>query len=136
MLEAIEQAIEAQRSWSLRLRRVIETSAFDLSTIDASSNHVCEFGKWLYSDSMPVIVRSHFCYTNVMVRHATFHKYASEVLLVALAGEKDKALALMERNSGYELSSTMLIHSLREWQAECQTECLQLNQCCGAAHDP
>ena len=123
MIDEIERAIKAHQNWSLRLRKAIETAAFDLSTAESSDDHVCEFGEWLYSDRIPHAAKSRFCYLHVQVQHATFHRYASEVVLAALAGDKVKALALMNKNSGYELASTMLLHSLRAWQ----TDCHQLN---------
>ncbi len=123
MIDEIEQAIKSHRNWSMRLKKAIETAAFDLSAAEASDDHVCTFGKWLYSDSIFPAARSRFLYLHVQVQHATFHRYASEVVLAALVGDKDKALALMGKNSGYELSSSMLINALRAWQ----TDCRQLN---------
>ena len=123
MIDEIEQAIKAHRNWSLRLRKAIETAAFDLSAAETSDDHVCTFGKWLYSDSILPAARSRFLFLHVQVQHATFHRYASEVVLAALVGDRDKALALMDKNSGYELASTMLINGLRAWQSDC----MQLN---------
>ena len=120
MIDEIEQAIKAHRNWTMSLRKAIETAAFDLSAAEASDDHVCTFGKWLHSDSILPAARSRFLYLHVQVQHATFHRYASEVVIAALVGDKAKALALMDKNSGYELSSTMLVHALRAWQTDCR----------------
>ncbi|MEI7610065.1 MAG: CZB domain-containing protein [Rhodospirillaceae bacterium] len=122
MIAEIEEAIRTHRAWSRRLRVAIETSEFGQSVEDVLNDRNCEFGKWLYGDSISEVTKRQYGYHNILSHHSTFHRYAATVLSLALAGKKDEALKCMDANSEYELASTLLIHSLLAWHGDLQQQ--------------
>jgi hypothetical protein len=73
---------------------------------------VCVFGKWLYGTSIPEQVRRSPEYEEVRQIHAQFHKLTSEIALLAVVGEKEKAKLALEDGSEYSRLSDRLRSAL------------------------
>jgi hypothetical protein len=66
--------------------------------------------------SQDVQMTSHFM--TIKVLHADFHMAASEVLRMALAGEKGMAASLLEANGQYTRASSALVLAIKAWEED------------------
>jgi len=95
-LNEIQNAIRAHGMWKMRLKTAIKTGSSEISPATVKCDNLCDFGKWLYDDSLPASVRDTQPYKLIKRLHAEFHETASTVLKTALDGNSAKSNALLE----------------------------------------
>lgn len=115
-LEQIQNAIRAHGAWKLKLKIAVRTGETDLTPEQVKSDCNCEFGKWLYGNTIPPKVKDGTPYSVVRKLHGEFHQSASEVLDDVISGRKEKS---MERLDGeFSTRSATLVRALTKWKGE------------------
>jgi methyl-accepting chemotaxis protein len=112
-LTIFEKAVSAHAQWKSRLREAIETGKSEWTVADVRADDRCEFGDWL--EKFPLSKKTSDRYTHLRSLHTDFHKAASEVLELALAGKKEEAENAMSRGSRFSNTSTELVLTLSKW---------------------
>lgn len=114
--DEIDAAISAHEVWKVRLAEAIESHTVDLPVDRICRDDCCEFGAWLYSDSITPIEKSSQRYKLVRHLHADFHKAAAEVAEFVLAGQAVVANDLMSETGRFSVVSKRLIAALNDWK--------------------
>ncbi len=115
--EAIDKAILAHGNWKKRLKESVENSAVSFDISRASTDNNCEFGKWLYGDTITDAEKTTGYYTRVKDLHAEFHRTIKDVADLIMAGKKDEAKNMItDFNGVYSRISTKLVLLLAEWE--------------------
>ncbi len=109
--EKIEAVIKAHFAWFDRLKGVIATGKSEFKPDVVGKDNQCEFGKWVYSDLNQLCDEKTFA--EIKDYHAQFHKKASEVLTMALAGNKTKATEELSSSGQLSKLSGRLVLLLR-----------------------
>jgi hypothetical protein len=112
----IDAAIAAHEAWKARLLDAIQAGVSEWNPRTVKADNQCDFGKWLYG--CPPAVRSSPHYGIVKKIHAQFHMEAGRVLEIALAGNKDYAIADMAGQ--YTQISSSLVDELLKWKEAVQ----------------
>jgi len=108
MKEQIFAALTAHTAWKQKLYQAIDSTIIDPPPSIIAKDNVCVFGKWLYSDEIPASIKQLPEYEEVRQIHAQFHKLTSEIAMLAVLGEKEKAkLSLAEGSKYLELSDQL-----------------------------
>ena len=118
MNQEIDEAISTHIKWGLSLKDAINSEIVNVSADDISRDDICTFGKWLYSDAIPLAAKSLNEYQQVVNVHKRFHNCAATILSLALLGNFEEASMRMADNSDYTIASVMLILNLRLWQSK------------------
>jgi hypothetical protein len=114
MKEQIFAALTAHTAWKQRLDQAIDAGIIDPSPSIIAKDNVCVFGKWLYGESIPISIKQSPEYEDVRQIHAEFHKLTSEIAMLAVVGEKEKAkLSLAEGSEYLRLSDRLRSALLR-----------------------
>jgi hypothetical protein len=71
---AINNAIRAHGKWKTRLNDLINGNALDFDISKAGTDNNCEFGKWLYGDTIDENEKKSNFYIKVKELHTEFHK--------------------------------------------------------------
>ncbi|MFH1520253.1 MAG: CZB domain-containing protein [Candidatus Micrarchaeota archaeon] len=110
MRDVISEAIIAHKRWKIVLDEAIETGTCKLSVDMVKSDRNCILGKWInnLNDNPGTIIE----YDKLRELHLKFHKYAAEVLKLALEGKKKQAKKATGPGSKYDECSTKLINML------------------------
>ena len=113
-LEQINRAIENHGYWKVRLLQAITTDDRSWRPSYILDDRICEFGRWLYS--LSATEKETEQWQKVRALHEQFHIAAAKVLYLAIDGQKEKALALIDDAQGeYKRTSIRLMYSLYEW---------------------
>ncbi|WP_211829255.1 CZB domain-containing protein [Kistimonas asteriae] len=112
--DQIENGIIAHGVWKMRIRRAITSGQSDWEPEVVRQDNQCEFGQWLYG----LEDKSSPFFEDVKSLHAEFHKTAAAVLAMALAGNKDKAIAALNVGGKYDTISHALSEKLMEWKRQ------------------
>lgn len=115
-LEQIQNAIRAHGAWKLKLKVAVNSGETDLTPDQVKSDCKCDFGKWLYGDSIPAKVKEGMPYTVVRRLHGEFHQAASEVLEDVIAGRTEKSIERLEGD--FSERSATLVRALNKWKGE------------------
>lgn len=92
-----KSAVDAHMRWKIRLETYINgTSGEDLKVEVVGRDDQCPLGKWIYSQGGGRFGYSE-TFFDMKAHHAHFHRCAGEVLAAAQAGEKDKAMRLLQQ---------------------------------------
>ena len=118
IIEQIEDAIQVHCAWSERLQDAIEGGVSALTVDTALRDNACEFGRWIYGGTIPESAKALHGYDNAVQILADFHKYAGEILELALKGYRDEARRRMGTSSQYMTTSVILTLTLRAWQID------------------
>ena len=113
--EEIKKAVGAHGMWKKRLLDAIESGASEFNPDNVCKDNLCEFGKWLYGDTVPAAAKTMPEYEKIRELHGKFHKIAGDVLKLATTGQKDKALAAISASSEFGTLSTSLTQALMKW---------------------
>lgn len=112
--EAFDRAISSHGKWKYRLMEAIETGKSQWHVAEVRTDNSCEFGKWFMGLSLSQKLSEH--YKKVSALHSEFHILASEVLELALAGQKEEAQAKMAFGSHFAIVSSNLTMAVLAWQ--------------------
>jgi hypothetical protein len=89
-----DDAVAAHIKWKVRLSQFIDgTSTEKLESATICKDNLCDLGKWIYGDGAKYKAAAH--YTDLVTKHANFHKCAGEVLKKVEAGDKPGAKAIL-----------------------------------------
>jgi hypothetical protein len=114
--ETIDKAILAHGKWKTRLNDFINGKAPDFDIAKAGTDNNCEFGKWIYGDTIDDNDKNSDYYNKVKILHTDFHKSVKEVAELVISGKKEDAKKMISDFSGsYSKISTKLILLLTEW---------------------
>lgn len=114
MRDEIEKATAAHAFWKIRLRSAINRGEIDVAVADIARDDRCEFGKWLYSLTVPRDEKGSDHHATVRRLHADFHKAAARVAELAVARRKDEA-ALLLNGGDYTRLSDRLTQAMKAW---------------------
>ncbi|HEY7135059.1 MAG TPA: CZB domain-containing protein [Acidimicrobiia bacterium] len=110
--DEIARAIAAHGSWKLQLVDAVR-KLWD-SVRQAADAEACPFGRWLHetvgADAAPGNS------ADVQGLHAEFHRLASEVVELAVAGRAAEAQTAMSASSRFAAASAALTLALVRWQ--------------------
>ncbi len=115
--DEISRAIGAHGMWKQRLRAAIASGKSELAPADVARDNLCDFGKWLHSDSTAGD-RASPEYRQVLDLHAQFHRCASGVLSAALAGNHTVAENAMGLSGEFTSISADLTKAMMNWKAK------------------
>lgn len=108
-LEQIDAAIVAHSRWITELKIAIEDGTSELEPETIKTDNQCEFGKWLY-DGFPKSGHESPAFQDIRDTHAAFHRVAANILRLAMDGQKDEALKLMDfRGEFMRLSGRLIL---------------------------
>ena len=113
--DAITKGIGAHGLWKQRLLDAIRTGKSEWTPEVVCQDNQCEFGKWLYACSAEEKSSPH--YNKIKSLHANFHKSASNVLKLALAGKKSEAEGAVGDGSEYKTVSADLTKEMMSWKS-------------------
>jgi hypothetical protein len=113
--DEIKHAIGAHGLWKNRLQSAIDNGKSDFSPDQVGHDNNCDFGKWLYGASLASAVRHKAEYETCRRLHADFHREASNVLRLALGGQKDQARNAMAANGKFAAVSGDLTNAMMKW---------------------
>lgn len=116
VVKEINDAIGAHGSWKLRLRTAINTGRSDVTPEVAGCDDKCAFGAWLYGSTIDAATRAELPYQVIRRLHADFHRSAASVLALAVGGQKERAVELLEGD--YTERSEKLARALGKWKRE------------------
>lgn len=105
--------ISAHYFWKIRLKQAIDSGKSDVTVENTAKDNCCEFGKYFYS--LPQDVQRSPIGQSVRAKHAEFHKEASRILALALAGKKDEANRGIASQSTFSKISAELTNLMTEW---------------------
>jgi hypothetical protein len=114
--DEIKNAMGAHGAWKLKLRTAISTGRSDFKPAQVRCDDGCAFGQWLHGSGIDRETKQGMPYKVVRRLHAEFHQCAGDVLAMAIADQKDKALALLEGE--YTERSEKLVRALTKWRGE------------------
>jgi methyl-accepting chemotaxis protein len=114
--EEIKKAIGAHGMWKARLSAAIDSGSSDAKPETVSVDNLCDFGKWLYGDSIDNAVKKSDHYQKCRDLHAIFHREAGNVLRLALQGQKEKAQQAMSYNGSFGSASAELTRAMINWE--------------------
>ena len=116
LVDEIMKAIGAHGAWKMRLRTAIQLGSSDVDPGAVRCDNLCAFGKWLHGPSLDPTIKSGMPFQVTKRLHAEFHECASDVLELALRGDKPNAQALLDGE--YAQRSTKLVEALSKWRRE------------------
>ena len=111
--QEITSAIKAHGLWKARILGAIATGTSDWTPEQVYPNDHCAFGKWLERFSP---AEKEEQYQKVYRLHTDFHKEASRVLGLGLAGKKEEATQAVGDGSAYGELTHQLTQALEAWQ--------------------
>lgn len=113
--DEIEKAIGAHSLWKIRLNAAINTGVSEFSPEKVSTDNQCDFGRWLYGETISAAEKAGPCYQSVRQHHTEFHKVAADVLKLALSGKKDEAHKLVGLGGRFASLSAELTTAMMAW---------------------
>ncbi len=115
--EAINNAIAAHGKWKTRLRQAIEKGDIEFDIEKAGTDNNCDFGKWLYSESISPEEKKTDYYNRVKTLHAEFHRSIQAAANLLSTGKKAEALQTVnDLNGVFNKISVSLVLLLSEWR--------------------
>lgn len=89
-----DDAISAHIKWKARLSRFIDgTGAERLDSATVCKDNLCDLGKWIYGEGAKYNAVPH--YTDLVAKHANFHRCAADVVRKVEANERPAARAML-----------------------------------------
>jgi methyl-accepting chemotaxis protein len=114
LASAMDSAATAHAAWKARLWAAIKSGKADITVADASVDHKCPFGKWLYGETVPAGFKQSPLYEDMRQTHAKFHVEAGAVLQFAVDRKIDAAKKAMDPHSAFSRLSHYLIKELQQ----------------------
>jgi chemoreceptor zinc-binding protein len=111
--DEIKKAIGAHGAWKQRLRTAVDTGKSEFKPDLVGRDDQCDFGRWLYGPSAAAAKGKD--YDTCRQLHADFHRQAADVLRLALAGQKEKAMQAIGEDSKYAGVSGKLTMAMMSW---------------------
>jgi hypothetical protein len=121
LLRRANDAIWTHHTWITVLRRAIAEGASEYTVDVVGDEERCEIGRWLAAE-IPNDFRGTELYDATRRAHARFHREASSLLEMALAGKKHQASASMDPGGAFFLVAANMRAVLYEWAKALQPE--------------
>lgn len=115
-IQEIDKAIGAHGLWKARLKTVLTTGKTEVPVATIQVDNHCDFGKWLYGQTLSASDKGTEHYKAVKKLHAQFHQVAARVAELALAGKQAEAEQLLSFNGEFSLVSGKLTTAMMEWR--------------------
>src|SRR5512145_726561 len=110
-----DEVIAAHAQWKTRLQAVVNgTSKESLDPEAIGTDNKCALGQWLYGEAKQYANIPE--YAVLIKEHADFHKSASGVLRMALAGQVENAKASLTSDGPFVATSLRTITAIRRLQ--------------------
>jgi aerotaxis receptor len=109
-------AIDAHVQWKTRLRN----AALDDTRLDAAQaarDDCCPLGKWLHGEGK-LRWGAHALFTDLLAKHAEFHRQAGAVAELINAGRREPALAALAAGTPYANATQATLLAIRALQAD------------------
>jgi Chemoreceptor zinc-binding domain len=100
----LNQASQAHAEWKVKLRMAI-TKKEQLDAHTISADHCCALGKWLHGEGKAAHGK-YALFTDLLTKHATFHREAGAVAQAINQGLYDKAGKMLEGGTPYAAASS------------------------------
>lgn len=113
--DEIRMAILWHEAWKERLRASVETGSIDAEVGTIGRDDLCEFGRWLYGDTIGTHSRRSPQYKMCKSLHAEFHRVAAKVATLATTGKRAEAASALEPQGEYARISAQLIACMTDW---------------------
>ena len=118
LAEEISKAIGAHGMWKQRLRNAIDAGKSEFTPDTVAKDNACDFGQWLYGNSLSAVDKGCAEYKAVKDLHAKFHQCASGVLKWAVTGKKADAETMMGTAGSFTTASGELTRAMMTWKAK------------------
>lgn len=114
--QEIDRAISAHSHWTAQLREAIHQCKCSTPLDVLQSDNQCEFGRWLYSDSISPGEKATPRFKIVQKLHAEFHRTAARVAELAQSGRQADAEQMMQNGGEFNAISRKLIGAMEDWK--------------------
>ncbi len=118
--DEIKKAVGLHGKWKKMLRDAITTGKLELHISLIKADDQCNFGKWLYGQTITQQQKDSDHYRTVRELHAAFHEKATKVAEVAASGNKAYAARMLDANGEFAKASAALTTSMMAWLKEAQ----------------
>lgn len=89
-----DDAISAHIKWKARLNRFIDDAGAErLDSATVCKDNLCDLGKWIYGEGAKYNTAKH--YTDLVAKHANFHRCAAEIVKKVESNQRLVAKALL-----------------------------------------
>ena len=100
----LDDALNAHSQWKIKLRTaILKKETLDVKSVSADT--CCELGKWLHNEAKIKFSKLR-CYTDLVEKHAAFHKQAGRVALAINEKKFEEATALLGAGTQYMSASS------------------------------
>lgn len=106
-----DEAIRSHREWKDRLRKAMATKE-PMDIDELSSDKLCAFGRWLYSEASSGFLQK-TDYSRCVALHAAFHLEAAKLASMVNDGRYLEADRLLALDTPYSEASQAFIISVR-----------------------
>ena len=113
--QEIQKAIGAHEMCRASLKGAIDSGKTDAPVGTIRADNQCEFGKWLYGDTLSAQDKAAPQYSKVKGLHSQFHKTAATVATLALSGKKAEAGKMLDAGGDFAEASAKLTGAMMEW---------------------
>jgi hypothetical protein len=114
----VKNAVGDHGAWKRKLKNAVTTGKIDVEISSIKTDRQCNFGKWLYGSTLTDKQRKSAHYQNVQKLHAVFHETAAKVAQLAISGEKDHAMSMLDVKGEFTVASAELTTSMMAWLKE------------------
>lgn len=114
--QEITKAIGAHGLWKARLGSILTTGRSDLPVETIAADNACDFGRWLYGNTIDAAAKASLDFQRCRELHARFHKAAAETAGLALAGRHEEAKKSMDRGGAFFEASVALTQAMMSWK--------------------
>ncbi|MFO1216781.1 MAG: CZB domain-containing protein [Burkholderiaceae bacterium] len=106
----LNKASSAHTDWKVKLRMAIaKKERLDAASIGA--DNCCALGQWLHAEGRAVHGRS-AVFSDLVKKHAAFHREAGAVAQAINAGQYDKASGMLEAGTPYVSASSAVVTAI------------------------
>ena len=112
----IESAIAVHLSWKNKIDATIISACPSVSAEQVRDDHLCAFGKWIYSRDLPVKIGRSIEKFNIERLHSEFHDCAANLIQFVADAKSLENTEYALMLSAYERSSATLVRALSEWR--------------------
>jgi methyl-accepting chemotaxis protein len=110
-----DDAIAAHIKWKVRLTQFIDgTSTEQLKSETICKDNLCDLGKWIYGEGAAYKAKPH--YTDLVSKHANFHRCAGDVVKKVEGNDKAAAKALL--GGAFSVASKETVTAIMELKKE------------------
>jgi len=125
--DEISKAISVHHSWRQKLLEAIESGECDCTIESVTRDDNCSFGKWLRYRIEPSIKKT-TDYIKIVDLHTQFHKEAGRILELALKGNKEQAINLINIEGKFAVLSKKPADKLEQWPENYHQKILNLKK--------